>query len=220
MSTLQSSAMIFVLGVGLSGCSSAGRVQTIPSPDVDRIPASIAVYPVLSTKEVIPARFETYGAVDPRARNLSGSGERKQVYIAPPADSELMITQPSQILTSELSAEMARSGFRLKELPYEVVTHENGEKSDYVISLDLLDRMREEYGLDAIVVGNAFFVGGPGFGWRETRITAAYLKVIDTETLDVLCQVTMSYDPQGRDLNQVAAELADELTKMAGLVGE
>ena len=192
------------------GCTSTGRVRTTPSPGVDRIPATVAMYPLLSGTEVDgqpwPIRLQT-------------QGEREEIYIAPPTNSELSVTPSSQMLTGELSVQMARYGFDLREMPYEVREAYTPDGDDaYVVSLALLDELRERYGLDAIIVGNAFFMKKRrNYQPSETRVVAAYLKVIDTETLEVLCQVTMSYDAHGRGLNDLAQSMANHLASMAGL---
>lgn len=193
------------------GCTSTGRVQTTPSPGVDRIPATVAVYPLLSGVEV----DGRYWPIKPQTQ-----GSREEIYLAPPTDSELTITPSSQMLTGELSVQMTRHGFDLREMPYELKESYTPDGDNaYVVSLALLDELREQHGLGAVIVGNAFFMKDRrNYQPAETRVVAAYLKVIDTETLAVLCQVTMSYDAYGRDLNDVAQSMASHLAHMAGLV--
>ena len=199
----------------LNGCASTGMVQAIPSPGVDSISSSLAIYPLLSAREIGPVRSgHPYGPLNTRSLTL---GDSEHVYLAPPAHSELAVTSSSQILTGELSLWMTRSGFSLKEVPYEVADSEGDDDGGYVISMALLETLREEYGLDAIVIGNAFFTRDPRYGLREIRVSAVYLKVVDIHTLEVLCQVAMSYDPYGRELNDVARKLTAELADLAGL---
>jgi len=199
---------IMAVLVATIGCSSSGGVRTAPSPGVERIPSIVAIHPLLSGTEV----DGRYWPIEPLS-NMS----REEIYLAPPANSELVVTPSSQMLTGELSTQMTEYGFDLRELPYEL-KDSYGEDGAYVISLALLDELREQHGLGAVMVGNAFFVKDVRrYNPAEIRVVAAYLKVIDTETLEVLCQVTMSYDAHGRELNDLAHSMANQLANMAGL---
>lgn len=193
--------------VTLLGCATPSGLRTTIPANVEKIPQTIAVHALLSSATT----RTTHAAIMPEVRLSMG-----EVYLAPPADSELAIAPASQMMTGELTAGLAAYGFDLRELPYETTATSEGEV-DYVISLALLDELRAQHGLEAVVVGNVFFAST---GWStpgDLRVVAAYLKVVDTATLEVLCQVTMSYDPYGRDLNSVAAAMADQLAIAAGL---
>lgn len=201
--------LVTALLVG-AGCTSVSRVRTTPSVGVDRIPATVAVYPLLSSSEAPRA----HGGWGPIKSTLES---REEIYLTPPTESELLVTASSQMLTGEMSTEMMRYGFDLREMPYEMrESNDSGGDKVFVVSLALLDELREQHGLKAVIIGNAYFEK-KHYRNNEIRVVAAYLKVIDTETLEVLCQVTMSYDAYGRELNEVAHTLAYELAGIAGL---
>lgn len=184
-------------------------MTTIRSPGVDRIPTTICIHPLLSS----PASRRYI-----IKENLNISREHGSVYITPPAESKLVITPRSQMLTGLLSSELAYYGFDLKELPVEVPDEsETGESSKNVffISLDLLKNLRENYGVEAILVGNVMMSYVPRSS--RTIVTAAYLKLVDIETLDVLCQVYLLSEDYGEDMDEAAAALASELALEAGL---
>lgn len=198
------------------GCAS-GVIHTTPLAGVDRIPAKLAVYPLLSNTVSPASRGEL--AVEPLSTREDA--DRENIYIQPAAESELHITASSQMLTSELLVCLARRGFDLRETPFETLNaNGEGEGNAFVISLALLDELRERYGVTAVIIGNAFFDRDSGRNPGNSRVTAAYLKVIDTESLQVLCQVSMSYDAMGRKMDQIADTMAQQLAIMAGLEEE
>ena len=110
-------------------------------------------------------------------------------------------------------------GFGLKELPVEQlerdVTGAGASVDRYGISLELLGRLRTEFGLLAIVVGDAYFLHRyNGTSAPAIEVVAAHLRVIDTATLDVIAQVDMPYDASGASIGDVARELALEMARM------
>ncbi len=208
--SMKSKLIVFVILFSLlMGCANlGGKLTTIRSPGVDRLPTTICVHPILSS----PAR-KRYLVKD----ELFISRKRDRVYIAPPAEVSLTITPQSQIFTGLLSSELAYYGFELKEIPIEIPddAETDGKKNVFFISLDLLERLREEYGVEAILVGNVMMDYVPRYS--KTLVGAAYLKLIDIETLDVLCQVYLLSEDYGEDIDKAANALAAELALEAGL---
>jgi hypothetical protein len=212
----------FLAMVGAGCLTYGGKVASTMSDGVDRIPTKIGCYPLLSTVVDYEQR-RGWRHVKPL-----GSMEKSDshVYITPPTETGLSVTQESQILTGLVSMELAAYGFHLKELPVEVLdVDENGYDSDsvgktFVISLDLLDELHDNYGVEALLMGEAFFMIDPASVHLEREVTYARLKVVDIETLDVLAQVTMSYDADGADLNKAAQKMAREMAMMANLAVE
>ena len=194
----------------LTGCFTiGGKLTTIRSPGVDRIPTTICVHPLLCS----PARRRYI----PK-ESLNVTRKKNQVYIAPPAEVRLSVTPQSQMLTGLLSSELAYYGFDLKELPVEIPDDSGEEDTDrnvFFISLDLLESLREDYGVEAILVGNVMMDYVPRSS--RTLVTAAYLKLVDIETLDVLCQVHLLSEDYGEEMEDAAAALASELALEAGL---
>ena len=128
------------------------------------------------------------------------------------------VTPQSQMLTGLLSSELAYYGFDLKELPVEIPDDDQTDETNknvFFISLDLLERLREEYGVEAILIGNVMMKYVPRYS--RTLVTAAYLKLVDIETLDVLCQVHLLSEDYGEDIDKAANALASELALEAGL---
>lgn len=196
-----------------AGCLAMGNSVTGNlSQDIDRIPTTIGVYPLLSVP-VAPGH-PRFGSLDVRA-------EQDGVYIVPPSESRLVVTAESQILTGFISSELLSLGFDLKEVPVEAADGDlsPGRGGVFVITLELLRSLRAEYGLEAILIGNAIFGRCPSDP-SERCVNAAYLKVVDVESLDVLAQVTLSYDKIGSDINVAAREMALALAMMAELVEE
>jgi len=80
-----------------------------------------------------------------------------------------------------------------------------------------LRHLREDYGLEAILVGNAYFVADerdPTVIW----VRAVYLRLVDTATLDVLCHVSISDRYRGDSMESAAQALALALAREAKLV--
>ena len=195
----------------LVGCANlGGKLTTIRSPGVDRIPTTICIHPLLS----YPVRRIYHGKIN----NVVVSREHDRVYITPPTEMSLTVTPQSQMLTGLLSSELAYYGFDLKELPVEIPDDDQTDETNknvFFISLDLLERLREEYGVEAILIGNVMMKYVPRYS--RTLVTAAYLKLVDIETLDVLCQVHLLSEDYGEDIDKAANALASELALEAGL---
>lgn len=204
-------ALVLLLAAVGPACAPTPGVRTVPSAGVERIPADIAVHALLGNA----TRTSFHRAIDPLADRA-----QRRVHLVPPTESELAVTPASQMLTGELTARLLHHGFTLRELPCEVLEDQGPHGRDaYVISLDLLEDLRERHGLEAVLVGNAFFAGGIGGGPRGLRVVAAYLKLVDTRTLEVLCQVSLPYEEYGRELHEVADVLARDLAALADLDG-
>ncbi|MCP4571030.1 MAG: hypothetical protein GY838_01635 [bacterium] len=206
--------LLFLMIVAGAACVPNTGVRTIPAPGVDRIPTTLAMHALLSNPlPVSPGHPRRYRAMGHRSA-MAGT----EIHLVPPTESELAVTPAGQLLTGELSARLSAHGFDLLELPYETV--DNDGTVAYTISLATLAELRHELGLGAVLVGNVFCSRVGGRGLSKVIVEAAYLKVIDTATLEVLCQVSVPYDEYGHDLHDVAGALADELARMAGLVHE
>ena len=193
----------------ITGCfTMGGKLTTIRSPGIERIPTVVCVHPLLSS----PAR-RRYVVKE----TLHVSRQDDRLYIVPPTESRLVVTPQSQMMTGLLSSELAYYGFELKELPVEIPEGEDEGKDQnlFFISLDLLNRLREDYGVEAILVGNVMMDYVPRYS--RTLVTAAYLKLIDIETLDVLCQVHLLSEDIGEEMDEAANALASELALEAGL---
>lgn len=210
----------------LAGCfPPGGEIIGTMTAGVDRIPAKLGLYPLLSTP--LESYRKRYEHILRHKATLSVKRRMPDnVVIVPPTDSEMIVTRESQIMTGLVSTQLSAFGFSLKELPVEVLSKDNDstKKDDdrrYTISINLLERLREEYDLQAIVVGSAFFITEAGRGLPpEQRVVSAHLKVVDITTLDVLGQVNLAYDSYGHDMNTVSELIADELAYMAGLASD
>ena len=107
-----------------------------------------------------------------------------RLYIVAPAETKLASTMQSQLMTGLLSARLSENGFTLKELPVEAPPEQcERDQNTFFVSLETLRHLREDYGLEAILVGNVYFVADerdPTVIW----VRAAYLRLVDTGTLD------------------------------------
>jgi len=187
-------------------------VTVTKSPGVDAIPAAIGIYPLLSTEPKEPHSTPI------RFSRMSSTSREDGVYIAPPTDSKLVLTLESQMVTNLLGAELSYRGFALKELPVETPRDDvagEGDKHTFYVSLALLDRLRESYDLRALLLGNVYFVPNR-YDPAELLVRAAYLRVIDVTTLDVLCHVSLNNGSYGATMEETVQQLALELAVMAG----
>jgi hypothetical protein len=218
------SVLLLCFLVALTGCMSGGppRIKAGTSVGVERIPTEIGLFPLLSTpvSRYDHRRIRTAVKIDVRRR-------AEDIVIVPPTEMDLRITQESQIMTGMLSTDLSAAGFSLKELPVEVVPGWNdpdrprAKRDAFMLSLDLLDELRDRYGIKALLVGNAFFLTEHYSGVPpERRVTFAHIKIIDIETLDILAQATFPYDSYGDDVEIVAESIALSLAEMADLVVE
>lgn len=171
----------------------------------------IAVYPLL-TAEVVPAIER------PRYSPASTRAVDDRMYIVAPAETKLVSTLQSQLLTSLLSAELSGRGFTLKELPVEAPSEQSEkDQNSFFVSLETLRRLREDYGLEAILVGNVYFVPDK-LDPTVVYVKAAHLRLVDTGTLDVLCHVSYSDQYRVESVESVAEGLALALAGEAKLV--
>ncbi len=204
-------AACLLVGLILGGCLATGaerRLITTPAPGARLVPRTVAVHPLLST---VPAAPGSRIVAPLTAERRSG-----EVVLQPPARSELLVTGPSQMLTDLFEAELSYAGFRLKALPVQPEPIAEGQPEAFGIGLDLLARLRREFGLQAVVVGNAHFTTDPATPGSQ-HVAAAFLRVIDIASLDVLAHVALEPGP-GLEMSDVAAVLAGEMARLAGAV--
>jgi hypothetical protein len=135
-----------------------------------------------------------------------------------PAETKLVSTMHSQLLTGLLSAQLSKRGFTLKELPVEAPSVQaEKEENSFFVSLEALKKLREEYGLEGILIGNVYFV--PDDRDRTViRVKAVYLRLVDTGTLDVLCHVWIPDSYAGESMEEAAQKLAFSLAREAKLI--
>ncbi|NIO00788.1 MAG: hypothetical protein GTO42_01400 [Candidatus Latescibacteria bacterium] len=203
-----------------AGCTrTTGKLTSVISGDVERIPSRLAFYPLLSTS------IGGYKAGWPSARaTLKVQRWEDNVVIVPPTETEMMVTRESETLTGLISMELSSIGFSLQELPVRILPEDEeskkpGElKSAFAISLNMLEQLREQYDLEAIIIGNAFFVmevyrAAPPY----VTAVSAYLKVIDIESLEILGQVNYFSEYSGKELDDLAEDIAAVMAEMAGI---
>ena len=198
-----------------AGCSFQSRITTTPAAGVEKIPTIIAVYPILANQTAFRPIF-----LNKEAIRLSEREDR--VYIVPAAESELVVTAHSEIFTGLISSELSHYGFKLKVLPLEVFKDDDagsGGSGTFVVSLGTIRDLRENYGLEAILLGNVFFVHDP-YDPPEPSVRSFYLKVVDAKTLDVLCHVSNDYGDLGEEIEDAAKDIGFELAKFANLAVE
>jgi hypothetical protein len=126
----------------------------------------------------------------------------------------MQVTGLSERLTNLLTVELSRRGFKLRELP--VAATPAKDENTFAVSLALLDDLRTRNDVHAILIGNAFF-GRSYNGMGDSYVTDMYVKVVNTETLEVMCQIIIDHDTMGWSMPDVANEVADELAVNAGL---
>jgi len=205
--------LLLALASGMAAACFRPQVQSARVDESVPVPATLGVFPILSSIEVHrgyphPPRYERY---------------EDRIIVTPPAEMTMAVTPESRMLTNAFTVALQQAGFSLKELPVEQL--EGNDTGDgvgvdrYGLSLELLGRLRAEFGLLAIVVGDAYFLHRyNGASAPAIEVVAAHLRVIDTATLDVIAQVDMPYDASGAAINAVARELASEMSRMGGLV--
>jgi hypothetical protein len=206
--------IVVLLSLAAIACGCAPieeRVTVTPAAGVERIPTKIAIYPLLTAEAVHVVRHPGYSPMSTRAAD-------DRMLIVAPAETKLASTMQSQLLTSLLSAQLSGRGFVLKELPVEAPEEQSErDHNTFFVSLETLKHLRENYGLEAILIGNVYFVADdhdPTVTW----VRAAYLRLVDTGTLDVLCHVSVSDQYQGDSMEAAARVLALALAKEAKLV--
>jgi len=205
-------AVLLLLAAAAYGCATIDeRVAITPAAGVEKIPTKIAVYPLLTSEAVQAVR-------QPRYTPMTTSAADDRMYIVAPAETKLASTIQSQLLTSLLSAQLSGKGFILKELPVEAPAEQpERDRNSFFVSLETLRHLRENYGVEAILLGNVYFVADerdPTVIW----VRAAYLRLVDTGTLDVICHASIFDEYQEESMEDVARSLALALAKQAKLV--
>lgn len=206
--------LLLFLGALTFGCASMDeRVVVTPAAGVEKIPTKIAVYPLLTAEAARIITQPRYYPMTTDAASTRAADDR--LYIVAPAETKLVSTMQSQLLTSLLSAQLSDQGFTLKELPVEAPPEQSEkEQNSFFVSLETLKYLREDYGLEAILVGNVYFVADE----RDPtviRVRAVYLRLVDTGTLDVLCHVSISDRYSGESMESAAQALALALAEEA-----
>jgi len=185
-----------------------------PVAGENSIPRKIAIYPLLTSEQVLVVR-----PPDSHVRFLSTETNVREdrLYIVAPTETKLVSNIHSQLFTSCLSADLSSRGFFLKELPVEIPEGLFGNKeNNFFISLETLRHLREEYGLEAVLIGNVYFIANQQDG-SLVDVRAKYLRLVDTATLDVLCHI--SFDEYGGETIKYTSEgIAFALAREAGLI--
>jgi len=197
---------VLALPVIMNCASSVPPMRAVRTPGVERIPLGIVLHPLFSTE-----RANGGGRIVDDV-GTSESFDRDRMYINPPAETTLKVTGLSERLTGLLSAELTARGFKLRDLPVQAPIE--GENA-FAVSLSLLDELRERHNVRAILIGNAFFASG--YNASDAHVTDLYIKMVDVETLEVMCQITLPHDYSGWPIDEVAKEAASRLAVEAGL---
>ena len=191
-----------VFALAFLGCATPPAMESIRTPGAKNIPLGIVLHPLLSTQT---ERGWMRGSFALDSQN------RESIYIMPPAKTTMQVTERSERLTNMLNIELSRRGFKLRELPVEATPAR--EKNTFAVSLALLDELRERNDVHAILIGNAFFTGQ----YDDSYVTDMYVKVVNVETLEVMCQIIVDHHTNGWSMTDVVNEVADELAFNAGL---
>ena len=191
-----------VFALAFLGCATPPAMESIRTPGAKNIPLGIVLHPLLSTQT---ERGWMRGSFALDSQN------RESIYILPPAKTTMQVTERSERLTNMLNIELSRRGFKLRELPVEATPAR--EQNTFAVSLALLDELRERNDVHAILIGNAFFTGQ----YNDSYVTDMYVKVVNVETLEVMCQIIVDHHTNGWSMPDVVNEVADELAFNAGL---
>jgi len=191
-----------VFALAFLGCATPPAMESIRTPGAKNIPLGIVLHPLLSTQT---ERGWMRGSFALDSQN------RESIYILPPAKTTMQVTERSERLTNMLNIELSRRGFKLRELPVEATPAR--EQNTFAVSLALLDELRERNDVHAILIGNAFFTGQ----YNDSYVTDMYVKVVNVETLEVMCQIIIDHHTNGWSMPDVVNEVADELAFNAGL---
>ena len=191
-----------VFALAFLGCATPPAMESIRTPGAKNIPLGIVLHPLLSTQT---ERGWMRGSFALDSQN------RESIYIMPPAKTTMQVTERSERLTNMLNIELSRRGFKLRELPVEATPAR--EQNTFAVSLALLDELRERNDVHAILIGNAFFTGQ----YNDSYVTDMYVKVVNVETLEVMCQIIIDHHTNGWSMPDVVNEVADELAFNAGL---
>lgn len=233
MKTIRSTVVAAAVLTVAAGCTStANRVLVTPAPGVESIPSTIAIYPLLTTEysRIVYGRHPVPQPIQLKA-TLSTKGEEGKapegreeegIYIMPPTESRLVVTSDSQLFSDLLAAEMTNVGFHMKQLPVEAPVGDDDKATGgqtFYVSMDLLQRLRDEFGLQAVLLGNVYFTRDR-YDPSDVEVRAAYVKVVDVRTLDVICHVSVTNDFYGTDISETVMRIADELAVMLPEVPE
>ena len=191
-----------VFALAFLGCATPPAMESIRTPGAKNIPLGMVLHPLLSTQT---ERGWMRGSFALDSQN------RESIYIMPPAKTTMQVTERSERLTNMLNIELSRRGFKLRELPVEATPAR--EQNTFAVSLALLDELRERNDVHAILIGNAFFTGQ----YNDSYVTDMYVKVVNVETLEVMCQIIVDHHTNGWSMPDVVNEVADELAFNAGL---
>ena len=191
-----------VFALAFLGCATPPAMESIRTPGAKNIPLGIVLHPLLSTQT---ERGWMRGSFALDSQN------RESIYIMPPAKTTMQVTERSERLTNMLNIELSRRGFKLRELPVEATPAR--DQNTFAVSLALLDELRERNDVHAILIGNAFFTGQ----YNDSYVTDMYVKVVNVETLEVMCQIIVDHHTNGWSMPDVVNEVADELAFNAGL---
>lgn len=226
--------------VVLAGCEtipSAYNIISIKSNGVLQIPKKLGVYPFLSTDFQGSSyyRANSFSSLEAKqAQNVVEIVPKTQAddtstatpqpvesgaALVPSVTTNMSITSDGQILSDLFSTDLSTDGFSLQQLPIQMQDGKNPDQNKtFCISMDLLNNLRSKYGIEAIALCDAFFttVYTEG-GISEKRVVAAHVKIIDTNTLDVLGQVTLPYNAEGKNMNETASRFAESLAQLADL---
>ncbi len=205
---LKRMAVLLSFAVLTLGCTKLDeRVVTTRAVDAERIPTNVAIYPLLTGEAPVVG-----GEV---RLSLTTNVKDDRIYIVGPAETKLVSNMQSQLLTNLLSAELSRRKFTVKELPVETPPEQTDKGGNtFFVSLGTLKYLRDTYALEAILVGDVYFVLDRG----DIGVRAAYLRLVDTTTLNVLCHVSISDGYSGYSMEDTARALALALAKEANLV--
>jgi hypothetical protein len=202
---------LLLLMAAACGCATYQERATVtPAEGVERLPTKIAVYPLLTAEAVQPT-------APPRYSPATTTAADDRLYIVAPAETKLVSTMHSQLMTGLLAAQLSKRGFALKELPVEEPSEQSeSRKNSFFVSLETLKHLREDYGLEGILVGNVYFVADDR-DRTVIRVKAVYLRLVDTGTLDVLCHVWIPESYAGESIEEAAQSLAFSLAREAKL---
>ena len=195
------------------GCTSQPEVRLVPGVDVSDIPSTVAIYPILTTE----SKTQEVGPVIVQFDDSGSSVDLDRVYIQPPSETKLLVTAQSQQMTDLLHAELSYQGFKVKELPIEVPDEWGGDADGnptFYLSVGLLQHLKENFGFEAIILGNVYFASNRR---GDVGVRAAYLRLVEIGTLDVLCHVSIDGGDFSMGLVESAESVAAKLARMANL---
>jgi hypothetical protein len=182
------------------------EIVTTQSPFAKEVPTTLGIMPLLTA---YPDHY-----LNPWSPTVYRQDDG--VFISPPAESMLGVTLYSQMMTDLLAGQLTRQGFLLKELPIQQSTAA-GEGAAYGVSLGLLSHLNRQYGLGGLLIGNIYLGKDHSHPGRFV-VKAAFLKLVDVQTLDVVCHLALPPCQHGVSMEKVTTDLATELARLAGLL--